>query len=78
MVNQEAGRRRLNLREKKPRRLTPPELRHSLIIKDVIRNPDKVKNVDTPRKPPGAQEKRAWKRSTAITARARRPSSEGS
>jgi len=44
---------------------------------DVIKKPDRVKNVDTPRYPPLIQETPPWNTSTASTASARTPSSAG-
>ena len=43
----------------------------------VMRNPDSVKNALTPRKPPRAPVTSAWNRTTATTARPRRPSNAG-
>jgi hypothetical protein len=42
-----------------------------------MRNPDSVKNVETPRTPPLARWNPAWKAMTASTATARSPSSAG-
>ena len=43
----------------------------------VIRNPESVKNVETPRKPPSAQVKPPWNNSTPMTAMPRIPSRAG-
>ena len=42
---------------------------------EVMRKPDSVKNVETPRKPPFAQPNPPWYSRTAISETARRPSS---
>ena len=43
----------------------------------VIRNPLTTKNTSTPRNPPDIQLMSAWYSTTAVTARARSPSSDG-
>jgi hypothetical protein len=52
-------------------------LPHSRRSRLVIRKPDRVKKIDTPRKPPLAHENPPWKHSTATTASPRSPSSAG-
>ena len=60
-VIHEAGSRRRKRRRQNRRRSTPSsEEFHSRSSSEVIRKPDSVKKVDTPRKPPGIQVKRAW------------------
>ncbi len=44
---------------------------------DVIKNPDNVKNVDTPKNPPLAHENPPWNNNTANTATPRNPSKPG-
>ena len=43
----------------------------------VIRKPDSVKNVETDKNAPGANENPAWKKKIASNAKPRRPSSAG-
>ncbi len=54
-----------------------PWLRKSASSSRVIRKPERVKNSETPRKPPLAHENEPWKNSTSSTANPRRPSSGG-
>ncbi len=55
-----------------------PSALNSQISSIVIRKPDTVKKVETPRNPPRAQLNPPWNSSTAATATPRSPSSPGS
>ncbi len=73
----DAGMRRRYRRNQNRRRSMRPSALNSQISSIVIRNPDTVKNVDTPRNPPRAHPNPAWNSSTAATATPRSPSSPG-
>jgi hypothetical protein len=51
--------------------------RHSETSSEVMRKPDKTKNVSTPMKPPVATARPPWNIMTATTAKARTPSRPG-
>jgi hypothetical protein len=76
-VTRSGGVSRRMRRSQNRRRSIPSSRSHSPRSRRVIRNPDRVKNVDTPRKPPEAQATPPWKSSTATTATARSPSNAG-
>ena len=75
MSTKSAGRRRRALwAQNRPRRMVEvrDSSRHSNVV---IRKPDRTKNTSTPRSPPPTHDTPKWKRITAITAKARIPSS---
>ena len=61
-------------RVQKPRRSTPPVERRSRTSRVVMRKQEMTKKTSTPRKPPGSHAGTRWKTTTAMIARARRPS----
>ena len=73
-IRREAGANRRSRRPQKALRSIRPVFSHSLISSDVIKNPESVKNTDTPKKPPGNQPRPEWKMITKMTATPRRPS----
>ena len=77
ITTSDAGSSRRNRRDQKALRPMRPLLRCSPMSSTVMRNPDSVKNVETDRNAPGANENPAWKKKIAISASPRRPSSAG-
>ena len=54
-IRREAGANRRSRRPQKALRSIRPVFSHSLISSDVIKNPERVKKTETPKKPPGNQ-----------------------
>jgi hypothetical protein len=77
MVTTAAGRRRRARRSQKRAGERRPVAPHSPRANVVMRKPERVKNVETPRNPPRAAPKPWWKHMTAARAMARMPSSAG-
>jgi len=77
MATSDAGSRRRARRTQNDRRSTRPLLACSITRREVMRKPDRVKNVETARKAPDAKPMSAWTTKMASRARARRPSMPG-
>src|SRR3954447_5375859 len=77
MAARAAGINRRNRRPQNARRATRPVPARSASNNDVIKNPDRVKNVETPKNPPRAHENPEWNNNTAATATPRNPSTAG-
>ena len=72
-----AGMSRRNRRTQNSPRAILPSRACSASRSEVIKKPDRVKNVETPRNPPDAQANSPWNTRTAATARPRKPSRAG-
>ena len=76
IVSSAAGMSLRRRRSQNARNDTRPDRACSPTISEVMRNPESVKKVDTPRNPPGVTPVPEWYMTTASTARPRRPSSD--